>query len=217
MTSQHEPAPLPDSRVTVGGRDYVTDGKGRLQPIETVGAADLLEDETVRRVVGYGLALSEQVARFKGHTFEDLGEFEALLAQDYGVKKRGAKGNRTFMTYDGLHKVEVRVADYVDFGPQLEIAKDLIDECLNEWSADAQPELRAIVTRAFNTDKKGQINRSEIFMLLRLEIDDPRWKKAMEAIRDAMRVVGQKTYIRLFRRSEPGAPWQPVTIDLAKA
>ncbi|MCC5965518.1 MAG: DUF3164 family protein [Natronohydrobacter sp.] len=215
--SEQRPMPIPDGRVDVGGKMYMPDAKGNLVPVELVAAAAELEDETVRRVMGYAMALSEQVARFKAHTFEDLGALEALLAQEYGQTKGGAKGNKTFMTHDGLFKVQVQVADHIDFGPQLQIAKELVDECLNEWAADARAEIRAIVTRAFNTDRAGQINRSEIFMLLRLEIEDGRWQQAMRAIRDAMRVVGSKTYIRCYQRASHDAPWQAVTIDLAKA
>ncbi len=215
--SEHIPTPIPDGRVTVAGKSYMPDAKGKLVPVELIDPSAVLEDETVRKIAGYGLALSEQVARFKAHTFEDLGDFEALLAQEYGAAKGGAKGNKTFMTYDGLWKVQVQVADHIDFGPQLQVAKELTDECLTEWSADSRPEIRAIVTRAFNTDKAGQISRSEIFMLLRLEIEDPRWQEAMRAIRDAMRVVGSKTYVRLYHRPTLEAGWQAVTIDLAKA
>lgn len=215
---QSETTPAVAAPVTqVHGRDYMSDAKGNLVPVEAIRPADRLEDETVRKVIGYAEELSGQIARFKSHTFEDLGAFEALLAQDYDVRKGGKKGNKTFMTFDGLMKVQVQVADRIDFGPQLQIAKELTDECLNEWAAEARPEIRAIVTRAFNTDKAGQINRTEIFMLLHLEIDDPRWKRAMDAIRDAMRVVGSKTYVRCYRRQTIDAPWQAITIDLAKA
>jgi hypothetical protein len=215
--SEFRPAPLPDPVIEVQGKPYMPDARGNLTPVETIPPAARLEDETVRKVVGYGLALSDQIARFKAHTFEDLGDFEALLAQEYGATKGGAKGNKTFMTWDGLFKVQVQVADRVDFGPQLQIAKGLVDECLNEWAAESRAEIRALVTRAFNTDKAGQINRSEIFMLLRLEIEDARWQQAMRAIRDAMRVVGSQTYVRLYRRAAHDAAWQPVTIDLARA
>lgn len=215
--SEHRPMPIPDGLVTVAGKDYMPDAKGNLTPVESIRPADRLEDEVVRKIAGYGVALSDQVARFKAHTFEDLGDLEALLAQEYGATKGGAKGNKTFLSYDGLWKVTVQVADHIDFGPQLQIAKALVDECLTEWSAESRPEIRAIVTRAFNTDKAGQINRSEIFMLLRLEIEDARWQEAMRAIRDAMRVVGSKTYVRLYRRETPESAWAAVTIDLAKA
>lgn len=217
--SVFEPAPIPDGRETVNGKEYLIDPKGGLQPVETVKPQHLLEDEMVRRVIGFAVALSDQVARFKGHTFEDIGGFEALLQQEYGIPnggKRGVRGNRTFMSHDGLFKVEVRISDHIEFGPELQVAKELVDECLNEWSEDANAFLRSIVTDAFSTDKAGQINRAQIFGLLRQDIDDPRWKRAMDAIRDAMRVVGSKTYVRCYKRDEPDAGWQAITIDLAK-
>lgn len=206
-----------DGVTMVNGKPYMADARGNLVPAETIKAADKLEDETVRKIMGFASDLSAQIARFRGHTMTDLGEFDALLRQDYGATKGGKKGNRTYQTFDGLMKVSVQVADFVDFGPQLQVAKSLIDECLNEWSADSRPEIRAIVTRAFNTDKEGQINRSEIFMLLRLDIEDERWTSAMEAIRAAMRVTGSKEYVRFYERKAVTDGWKAVTIDLAKA
>lgn len=201
----------------VNGKQYMADAKGSLVPVEAVKPADKLEDETVRKIMDFARELSAQIGRFRGHTFTDLGEFDALLEQDYGAKGGGRKGNRTYQTFDGCQKVQVQVSDFIDFGPQLQIAKGLIDECLNEWAADSRPEIRAVVTRAFNTDKEGHINRSEIFMLLRLDIEDERWVKAMEAIRAAMRVTGSKTYIRFYERPALDAEWKAVTIDIARA
>jgi hypothetical protein len=213
----HTPAEIPTGRIIIDGEEYLPDAKGSLVPVGLIKPQHLLEDELVRKVLGFGVALSDQVSRFKEHTFDDLGAFEALLAQEYGSTVGGAKGNKTLTTHDGLFKITVQVADNIVFGSELQIAKGLVDECLNEWAQGARDEIRAIVTRAFNTDKAGQINRSEIFMLLRLEIADPRWQRAMKAIRDAMRVEGSKTYIRCHRRVSFDAPWQAVTIDLAKA
>nr|WP_279110773.1 DUF3164 family protein [Bartonella apis] len=193
------------------------DARGSLVPVDLVKPADKLEDETVRKVIGYAIDLSNQITRFRGHTMTDLGEFDALLAQEYNVKKGGKKGNRTYVTFDGLQKVVVQVQDSVDFGPQLQLAKNLLDECMNEWAADARPEIKAIITRAFNTDKEGKVNRSEIFMLLRLDITDPRWQEAMRAIRDAMRVVCSKEYVRFYIRYSIEAPWQPILINIAAA
>jgi hypothetical protein len=211
------PAPIPTGRIDVGGVPHLADAKGALVPVNLIKPQHLLEDELVRKIAGFFVALSEQVARFKEHTFDDLGQFEALLAQEYGATLGGAKGNKTLSTHDGLFKISVQVADNIVFGPELQIAKTLVDECLNEWSQGSRDEIRAIVQRAFNTDKAGQINRSEIFMLLRLDIADARWKSAMQAIRDAMRIEGSKTYVRCHRRPTQNSGWQAVTIDLAKA
>ena len=215
--SHYPPAEIPSGRTTHGDAEFMADAKGGLIPVSLIKPQHLLEDDLVRKIMGHAMALSDQVARFKEHTFEDLGDFEALLAQEYMLNFGGAKGNKTLTSHDGLYRITVQVADNVVFGPELQIAKALVDECLNEWAAGARDEIRAIVTRAFNTDKAGQINRSEIFMLLRLDIEDERWQRAMKAIRDAMRVVGSKTYIRCYRRDTFDGPWQAVSIDLARA
>lgn len=209
----------PDEGVTtVKGKAYLTDARGALVPVELVKPQHKLEDELVRKIVAFARDLSAQVGRFRGHTMTDLGEYDALLDQEYGGRPRqSVKGNRTYQTFDGLLKVQVQVSDTVDFGPELQIAKGLIDECVTEWSDDARPEIRAIVTRAFNTDKEGQINRADIYMLLRLDIEDERWRRAQDAIRDAMRVVGSREYVRFYERDRPGGEWRAITIDLAKA
>lgn len=201
----------------INGQNYMRDAKGNLVPLENVKPQHKLEDETVRKIVGFAETLSAQISRFRNHTFADLLSLTALLAQEYKSTKGGRKGNSTFQTIDGCLKVQVQVSDFIDFGPEIQIAKSLIDECLNEWAADSRPEIRSIVTRAFNTDKEGQINKSEIFMLMRLEIEDARWQRAMTALKDAMRITGSKSYVRFYRRDQPDADWQAITIDLAKA
>lgn len=206
-----------DGVTTIDGKAYMTDARGRLTPLEMVKPAHKLEDETVRKIVFFARALSNQIARFRGYTMTDLGEFDALLAQEYGQTRGGQKGNRTYQSFDGCLKVQVQVSDTIAFGPELQIAKGLIDECLNEWAADSRAEIRAIVTRAFNTDREGQVNRAEVFMLLRLAIEDRRWQRAQEAIRDAMRVTGSREYVRFYERDTPIGAWRAITVDLAKA
>lgn len=208
----------PDQGVTiVNGKSYMADAKGSLVPVEAIKPADRLEDEVVRKIMVFASSLSDQISRFRGHTMTDLGEFDALLQQEYNATKGGPKGNRTYQTFDGLKKVTIQIADFVDFGPQLQVAKRLLDECLTEWAADSRPEIRAVITRAFNTDKEGKVNRSEIFMLLRLDIEDPRWQDAMRAIREAMRITGSKEYVRFYERASITDGWRAVTIDMAKA
>ena len=208
---------MPDATVELNGQTYMRDAKGNLVPEALVKPQHRLEDEVVRKVFGFATELSAQIARFKAHTFEDLNSFQSLLEQEYGARAGGAKGNVTFQSFDGLMKVTVQIADQISFGAELQVAKKLIDECLIEWGAESRPEIRALVNRVFSVEKEGQINRAELFGLLRLEITDERWLKAMEAIRDSIRVTGTKAYVRFYQRPAPDAAWQAVTIDLAAA
>lgn len=201
----------------INGREFMHNAKGGLDPIGNVKDQYKLEDQTVRKCIEFALNLNAQLSRFRGHTAADLSALDALLGEKYNVTIGGKKGNRTYQTYDGLMKIQVQVSDLISFGPELQVAKALIDECLTEWSADSRPEIQSIVTRAFNTEKEGQVNRADVFMLLKLEIDDQRWKTAMEAIKDAIRVTGSKEYVRFYKRDSVEADWQAITIDLAKA
>lgn len=203
--------------VVVNGRNFMINAKGDLVAESNIKPEDKLQDQTVRNIMAFARDLSAQISRFRDHTMVDLGTFDALLAEQYGAKIGGAKGNRTYQTIDGLMKIQVQVSDLIDFGPELQIAKSLVDECLTEWSAESRPEIQTLVTRAFNTEKSGQINKSDLFMLLNLKIEDERWKKAMNAIRGSIRVTGSKEYVRFYQRADQKAEWKAVTIDLAKA
>lgn len=206
-----------EGRTILNGREFMINAKGGFDPIDNVKPQYKLEDQTVRGVLAFAKDLSAQITRFREHSFADLAALDALMAEKYGAKIGGAKGNRTYQTYDGLMKIQVQVADQIAFGPELQVAKSLIDLCLTEWSADSRPEIQSIVTKAFNTEKEGQVNRADVFMLLKLDIADERWQKAMEAIRDAIRVTGSKEYLRFYVRSRQDEGWTAITIDLAKA
>lgn len=203
--------------IDVAGTPYLRDAKGSLVPLDAIKPADLLMDETVRGILDDAREVSAQIAAFKGEAFSKVGELQALFAQHYGATLGGKKGNITLVSFDGCQKVQVQVADLLEFGPELQSAKALIDECLTEWAVGSAVELRALVNRVFQVDKEGQINRAELFMLLRVEIQDERWVRAMDAIRDSIRVIGSRTYIRFYDRPNPDAPWHSVTIDMASA
>lgn len=206
---------LPPGAVEVGGKPYMCDAGGRLVPLAVVRPEHMLEDQTVRDIIGHADKLSAQIARFRGHCFDDVTTFVDLLAEKYGGRRGGAKGNTTLTSYDGCLRVVVQVQDQLSFGPELQVAKGLIDECITAWSEGVRIEIRALVEHAFNVDKEGRINRAALFQLRRLEIDDPTWKSAMAAIGDAIRIIGSREYVRFYRRATPKARWQAISIDVA--
>lgn len=189
--------------------------RGALVPVETIPAKDLLIDEQVRKIIRYTRELHATMSRFKEHTFGDVVSLQDLLAQEYGAKLGGAKGNVQMTTFDGTEKVSVQVADLITFGPELQAAKQLIDQCMLRWGAESNANLRAIVNRAFQVDQQGQINQGNLYMLLRLEIDDADWQNAMQAIRDSIRVVGSKKYLRFSYRASADGQWITIPLDLA--
>jgi Protein of unknown function (DUF3164) len=206
-----------DGTITIGGNKYMPDPSGRLVPIELMAPANVLEDQTVRTLIGFAWDISDQIARFRGHTFEDVGSFLDLLHEKYQVSRGGSKGNVTLTSYDGRYRVQVQVQDQLTFGPELQVAKTLVDACIVKWAEGTDPKIRALVEHAFNVDQLGRINRSALFALRRLAIDDDQWRAAMQAIGDAIRVIGSKEYVRFYKREGAHRAWEPITVDLAKA
>mgnify|MGYP002621820039 CR=1 FL=1 len=205
-------------QVMIEGVPYLADAKGRLVAESLIRPHELLEDQLVRKMIDYARDLSAQIGRFKGHCFDDVASFMELLASNYGMTKRGAqgKGNVTFSSFDGQRRVTIQVADQLTFGPGLQVAKEMVDACLTEWSADARPELRVLVQEAFRTDKAGHVSTDAVFRLLRMEIEDAAWQRAMQALRESVRIEGSKSYIRFHERDATGR-WTAITIDLASA
>lgn len=210
-------AALAAGTTELNGKSYMANSRGALVPDELVKPVDRLIDQTVRAMMFFADSLNAQIGRFKGHSFDDIGALQATIAAEYGASVGGKKGNITLTSYDGLLKVTVQVQEQIAFGPELQVAKKLVDDCIAEWAEGARVEIRALVEHAFQVDTEGKINRAALFALRRVAIEDDRWEQAMEAITDSMRVIGSSTYMRFYRRSQPDHSWEPVTIDLASA
>ena len=196
---------------------YLMDAKGRLVPEAMIKPQEQLEDQTVRKIIGYAEELSAQIGRFKGHTFDDVASFLDLLAEQYNAPKGGAKGNVTLSSFDGCMKVVVQVQDSITFGPELQVAKGLFDTCISAWTEGANENIRVLVDHAFQVDQTGRINRSALFGLRRLQIADAEWQRAVAALNDSIRIIGSREYVRFYRRPNGRAQWQAISVDLASA
>jgi hypothetical protein len=202
--------------IMIGGDAYLRDSKGNLAAKANIRPADLLMDQTVGKMMAYALDLSAELARFRAHSMADIAAFDALLAQEYGLTRDdGGKGNRTFTSFDGCRQVKISVADRIVLGPELQIAKKLLDEAIIERSGGADPFLVTLVNRAFRVDQEGKVDVASILALRRLQVDDPRWPDITRAIDDSIRTVGTKTYVRFYTRATSEAAWRLVPLDLA--
>ena len=91
---------------------WMEDSKGRLVKESMVPEAAALEDQTVKTIAAYALELANQIARFRGHSFDDITAQQDLAAEKYGAKRKGGRrGNQTFTSFDGRLKVVVQVQD----------------------------------------------------------------------------------------------------------
>lgn len=202
-------------KVMIEGKEYWRDAKGNLTPAELVKEIDKARDALVHEWVERGRDLSKAISHFKEGIFGDVQAFIELSAEKYGAKVGGNKGNVTLFSYDGKYKIQRAINESLQFDERIQAAKVLIDECLNEWSEGSRPELKALIERAFNVDKEGNLNTSRILGLRRVEIQDNRWQNAMQAISESVQVVSSKAYVRLYERVGETDQYVTIALDVA--
>lgn len=191
------------------------DARGRLVPEAQIKEIDQLRDELVLSIVDRATELRDQLRDFKSDVFSEIEAFVQTSAQEYDVQIGGKKGNVQLVSYCGKYKVLRAIAESITFDERLQAAKGLIEECLRDWTIGARPEVATIVQDAFRVDQAGNIRTGQVLGLRRLNIQDKRWLKAMDAISDAVQVTGSKSYIRIYERVGSTDQYKPISLDIA--
>ena len=196
---------------------YLKDGKGNLVAIANIKQTDLIKDEFVRKAVQCAEDVQAKLAKFKSALMAEADDFIELLAQEHGVNLGGKKGNVTLRTFDSQLKVTLQTQERIELGPELTLAKELIDQCLDEWTEGGNQNIKAIVSKTFNTDKQGSLNPQRILALRKLEISDDsgKWTKAMNIIAESVGVVDSTRFIRFYKQDDKGIE-QAISLDIAK-
>ncbi|HCG3094480.1 MULTISPECIES: DUF3164 family protein [Klebsiella] len=194
---------------------YWVDAKDAFIPVKMLKPIDLARDTLVGEIVTKAIELNKLMKEFKESSFGDIGAFVDLSANEYGVKLGGKKGNVTLYSFDGRYLIQRAMADRIAFDERLQAAKELIDQCLADWTEGARPELQILINRAFSTDKSGAVSTGAVLALRRYEIDDQRWHRAMEAIGESLQVIATSSYIRIYERIGDTDQYMPIALNMA--
>ncbi|PTB82726.1 sulfate transporter [Methylophaga nitratireducenticrescens] len=194
---------------------FKINAQGHHVPVTKIKPVDLDRDELIDELFKEANDVRHAMVRFKQKAMNDVTAFVELVAEKYDAKLGGKKGNISLVSFDGRRQIRIQIAEHLHFDERVQVAKSLIDDCINEWSADSNDNIKALIEHAFKTNTDGQLNTGRILGLLRLEIDDPKWLEAMEALKDSIQVIGSSAYIRFYERPSPDAKFQNIPLDLS--
>ncbi|MGL4886255.1 MAG: DUF3164 family protein, partial [Aeromonas veronii] len=194
---------------------YRKDAQGRLVPESMIKPIDLERDKLVIGIVEKALEQNVSLARFKAATFGDIEAFVELSAEQYDVKLGGKKGNVSLLSFNGRYRVDRAIQETIKFDERLQAAKELIEQCLQDWTQGSRDELKVIVNDAFRVDTSGEIRAGRVLALRRYEFTDERWLRAMRAIGDAVQVTGSKMYIRVYERVGDTNQYRAISLDIS--
>lgn len=176
-----------------------------------------LKDEMLESLIKRAIDESDRLREFKKEAFSDIEDYYELLLQKYNMdaKKNSKKGNLTLENFSGTKKVLIAVSDRIDFDEKLNIAKQKIDEYLLEVTEGASPEIKTLIMKAFEVDKKGNVNAKKILSLKSYDITHPLWVEAMAIIDEATQIVSSKLYIRFYQREDPTKEYKQIILDIS--
>ena len=193
---------------------YRTDARGALVPVNSIKPSDLMRDDLIKEIIAKVTPLNAQLAELKRDVINDLRSFIDISANEYGVALGGKKGNVTLTSFDGAYRIQIAMQDTLHFDERLQAAKQLIDECLHEWTQNSGADLKTIVQAAFDVNKEGQINTSRVLGLRRLNIQNEKWLQAMNILSDSIQVQASNEYVRFYQRNKDGK-YELINLDIA--
>jgi len=194
-----------------------TNKKGEKIHEDMVPLEEKLKSELVVGLVAEAVDGVGMLRNFKSNVVGQIDDYMSMMREKYGLDpmKGSAKGNVTLQTFDGLKKVQVQVATHIDFDEKLTLAKEKLDEYFTLKTEGADPEIKTLITKVFDVDKKGNVNAKQILSLKSYKIEHKKWLEAMAIIDDAIEIVGTKSYIRFYERAAVDAAWENISLDFA--
>ncbi|MCW8856999.1 MAG: DUF3164 family protein [Kangiella sp.] len=196
---------------------YLQNAQGHLVPTEQVDEYDQMRDQLVKEIVGQAQIVQKVLKDFKTKSMDDIQGFVELSAERYEVSLGGKKGNVTLTSYDGKYRIVRSIGEYLQFDERLSVAKELVDQYINDKIQGVDGDLAKLVRGAFKVDKDGRISTQRVLGLRSIGIKDDKWMKAMNIISDSVHVANTKAYVRVYERVGNSDEYKQIPLNVAGA
>jgi len=194
------------------------DARGQEVPEEYVPELDKRRDAMVQRVFVTIRSLEMAMIEAKLSVISELEGFLEERSKAAKVKGQEWKGNLTLASFDGKLKIERSMDDQIGFSEQLPLAKTVLDEWMRERLDGVDEALGKVISSAFNVDKHGRINTQALLKLMRLDIKDKKWLKAMALLKESITVISTRQYMRfieLVEKDDCAPEWRSINLNFS--
>ena len=190
------------------------DPKGRSVPQKYVKPLDRKRDMVVELAVREALRLEAQMEKVKSKILGRITNYIHTMETELGAPRTG-KGNIVLTGFSGDKQVEFKINDVITLDEKMLAAKAIIDECLTKWSEGAHKNLRIVVDQAFQVDKRGKVDTRAILGLRALNINDKKWKHAMDLIADSITIIGTRQYLQIRVRESASDKFRAINLNFS--
>ncbi len=192
---------------------FLLNSRGYQIPVSEIKPQDLLKHDLVTVLTQQAKEQSKAHEDFKRKVFSEVNDLIALVASEYEVTIGGARGNVSLTSFDQKKRIQIGIADQISFGAEIDIAKQLITEVIEEELAETSGFIAQLMRDAFEADKQGQYNKNRILALRKYRDANKsdKWGNAMKALDEAIISGSTKTYITFQEKNIQGA-WEQIPL-----
>jgi hypothetical protein len=191
------------------------DEAGTAIPYNRTTAYERSAETSLHRLAVDAASINFTLTNFKAKVKKEAERLYELFVKENGQLGKG-KGGATFYNFDRSIKVEVAVNDQIAFDENtIALAKEKLDELLNDGLQGAKDFVKPLVMEAFQTTN-GKMDTKRVLGLKRhaSRIKDTRYDQAMELIDKSVRRPSTREYFRVWVRDEAGE-YQNIQLNFA--
>ena len=189
------------------------DSNGHDIPVKYVSAYDKARDKVTRRIH----------ARFE----KARGLLEAVVSESItdldGLAKLkeslGAKGNFSARSFDGLIQVAIRQQYNIRLDERVIHARELmleyVSSVLDRVDGVDVSALRLLVMEAFKANSQGFLSTGRVLSLMRMEVNNDKWREAKRILQDALKPEKGKQYLQCEKRKTTQGDFRAIRLDIA--
>lgn len=199
--------------MTTQERKFLVNSRGFQTPIDQIKPQDLIKHDLVIALTQQAKEQSKAHDDFKRRVFSEVNDLIALVADEYKATFGGAKGNVSLTSFDQKLRIQIGIADQISFGAEIDIAKQLITEVIEDELAETSSFISQLMRDAFEADKQGHYNKNRILALRKYRDANKseKWENAMKALDEAIITSDSKTYITFQEKNIEGA-WKQIPL-----
>jgi len=191
------------------------DESGREIPYKRTTKFERLAERTTAKMAKAAVSVHESLVALKKMIEEDSDMLYAAFTKENGQIGKG-KGSATFYNFDRTIKVQVKNSERISFDENtIQLAKDKLDELLEDGLTGAKDFVRPLVMDAFETSA-GKLDTKRVLGLRRhaSRIKDSRYDEAMKLIDESIRTPSSKEYFQIWLLDDRGE-YQDIQLNFA--
>lgn len=189
------------------------DSTGADIPVKYVSAYDKARDRVTRRIHARFEKARANLETVVADSIKDLDELSKLK------ESLGAKGNFSARSFDGLIQVSIRQQYNIRLDERVIRARELMLEYVNSVldrvdGVDVSA-LRLLVTEAFKANSQGFLSTGRVLSLMRMEVDNAKWREAKKILQEALKPEKGKQYLICEARKSTQGDFKAIRLDIA--